>query len=440
MRNRKRSGGSRSAAPSTSTSAQVFDHLPHLVAEVDKGTLPSGRVAMSYGYEDPYSPNGIGLFGFQYDYVDVTCAHSGGTLEAELVPLQDFWTKDAYLDLVMKQISKGFVTFNSFGLTVATAAINYMNSFSTAFMALRGLKALVELNGYNRACDAVAFAIWQNRAMIEALTNRLESFPFPPKLRAVLDDLCGVYMIDGSALPPMYAMVAFDTYDLTNQTDIGLLINNVIIPNINNLSGTQDNAFIMKVLDANYGTPTPFGPKPINHSEALYWLHVSQAYMYLDTTSGNDWIAPATGSTTVPDVPIFVHGGSAGIAPYTFTLIRPPVYGNGNNVLPTALGERGLLGFAPNSTLGTVVDAYNQATGAKGASTGAGAGATTGVTLNDFVNELPMPWARVAQLETLVSSQVTTDTRILGEWTRFYIPRAVLADETIRYFRSLLEL
>jgi hypothetical protein len=424
------------------TSASIFDKLPLMKSSEMEGVMPaSGRRLVTYGYEDPYATLGVGLFGFQYDKIDLTCFFSGGTVEPAVKPLQDFTTTDMYMNLVVELINER-ISFNQFNLTTAGNLNTYLNDYAAAFGAIRGLQALIELHGYNRPCDDISRNLWMNKSAIEARLNRLETYPFPPKMRAALDDLFGVYLLDGTGLPPMYSMIGGPLNDLTSQTDINNILTNIVDPAINNMSSltpASDSALIVKALKLKYGDPQPIGAKSINTSAALYYLHLSQAYQYQDLTSGNTWVAPCLGSTTVPNIPIWVYGGNAGITPYTFTLLRPTVFANNQNVVPGSIGTRGAIGFTPNSTVGTYIDGFNQSTGARGTSTGSGAGPTTAVTLNDWVNET-LPWARIAQLETGVSSQVTTDGRILDGWTRFYVAEADMVDETVRFLRQLYEL
>lgn len=442
MRGNKKFGSSkenaRTGSQPRSTAATTFDNLPIMRMEQETATLPgSGRKLVTYGYEDPYASLGSGLFGFVYSFFDLLGYQAGGAVETVLQPMSDFWTRDAYLNIVMELVSNG-ISFNQFNEAAANDFYLYLNSWAKAFMALRGLQALVLLHGYNRACDEVARAIWVNRQQIEALLNRLESLPFPSKLKAALDDLCGVYFIDSYGLPPLFSIMSFPGRDLTSQTDIASLLAD-ITTNINGTVGNADSALTIKALVLKYGQPTPIGQKTLNTDPAYYYMHLSQGYQYQDTTSGNTWCAPQLNSPSVPDLPVFIHGGDKGVTPYSFTLLRPTLFSNVSNSLPAVTGPRGALGYLPNSTFGTYIDAYNQLTGVKGAATGAGAGATTAVNLNDFANGT-LPWARVAQLETTNGAQVTGDGRILPEWTRFYVPEAVLVDETIRLYRQLLEL
>jgi len=410
----------------------TLDKVERALTPLGQVKLDTGRTIQSFGYEDPFGTNATGLWGIPQAAAVFGGIWTGGTTASYEQPLVDFCNQ-VYNTLYVLAAGKG-MSVTSFSLVTPANFGNYMSGYLGAYSGLRLLQSLTNIFGYNRACDAVAQNVLAFKPQIEGRLARLEGYPIPPSFKAAADKMCGVFVPSDNAVPPFFTGVTgAQNLDLTASASITSILTN-IDTNITNMLGTAaDLSNIIRLFAFLYGEPAPLGQKQIITDPQLYYLQLSQAWGYSDTTGATAWWAPSA-SSTVRDLPVYVWGKAETIDPLWFTLFRPALYANTANVALASVGQRGVFGANVSTPNGTTLNAYSSQGGVSSFNTSSAAGVST-ITVTDFV-DFEFLWAPIARTEVAVNSQISGDSRILPNWERYYVQYAEVIDETVKLYQK----
>lgn len=418
----------------------AFKQIATTAVEYTRTEMPTGKVVsgsgreyVSYGWADPYRSQVAGLFGVG----DATCLFSGLYAGSVLTP------GETALNTLLLDIPNQLYTIAaSYGLSITgltsatfgTSFGTYMSTYMGLYNTLRGLQAIMGLYGFNNACNRVATNWLNSKSQIEARIARLEAYSMPKAILDCIDKVCGVYLSGNSNDPPFFTFVT-----TVQDIDLGLAASvTTILANIDAqfavIAGlpAPDYGNIIRLFGYLYGTPGPFGPKPIHTETQLYYQQLARMMSYYDTGNTTLYSGPAANWTTNGTmIATLVWGDLGALDPQWITLFRPMFFTTVGNALVANVGVRGVFGTIAAST-GSDIQYYDSQTGAYFADdmTGAAARSINGAIATDF----SFPWAFQAdQLDPIITTSVVMFTG----YGVLYINTNDIYDDTGRLWQHL---
>lgn len=325
-------------------------------------------------------------------------------------------------------------------LTATGHWATWLNDYTEVLSIVRGCEAIMAsagLNGWFKVFGS-AFNAQGNFDRVMYLRERLEKIPFPPKLRAYLDRMFGVFGIvdDDMWIVAMINDAATTTAvtTLTSATEVATLLTRAetILPDIEG-TGTIEANIINQVLAMVYGPPAPFPAKTFDTDPTWYDMHYMQAGQIRDTQAALTYINPqSTGAAGVPGiVPIPVRYGCD--APHLLSILRPSVYQAGAQTGVANASPVGLVTFPSNH--GTFARVYKADI------------ATTAIVTNEVVTAGLTPFSPVVdgygfwwtELSVLGATGLwQNDTRRYDRWDEYYVGTDRMASATRKYLDQLI--
>lgn len=212
----------------------------------------------------------------------------------------------------------------------------WINTYSDAYLCLRGLEGWLSAGTFNEATNAISTNISQVTPRLKDDLRRLMEYKVPSAWNTILDSMCGPVALDENS--PAFGLqlglttTVFDMSDIATVTAILVRAENdlKLLAFPNNVALNNDFARIANITTLLYGSQPLPGPKTMSSDSVMLWMIYTQVCVLVNTTVNqqNAWPnlnATGVGTQMIPILDPRIPGGSTA---QLFTALRPGAVSN----------------------------------------------------------------------------------------------------------------